>query len=115
MAPTRGDFKTSPGRYSGQDNGWIGPVIDAFWEEMKTHPNIPYKPFGAGSYEAIPPAYRWCLPPRFSRLADATRRGGFQGALAFSFPPLRAHSLAMIVSRKSSRLIFRFRAAILET
>jgi hypothetical protein len=25
---------------------------------MKTHPNIPYKPFGAGSYEAIPPAYR---------------------------------------------------------
>ena len=62
MAPTRGDFKTSPGRYSGQDNGWIGsyinPLIDAFWEEMKTHPNIPYKPFGAGSYEAIPPAYR---------------------------------------------------------
>jgi len=51
-----------PGRYSGQDNGWIGlyinPVIDAFWEEMKTHPNIPYKPFGAGSYEAISPAYR---------------------------------------------------------
>ena len=22
------------------------------------HPNIPYKPFGAGSYEQIPPAYR---------------------------------------------------------
>jgi hypothetical protein len=55
-------FQTLPGRYSGQDNGWIGvyinPVIDAFWEEMKTHPNIPYKPFDAGSYEAIPPAYR---------------------------------------------------------
>ncbi len=61
-APTRGDFKTSPGRYSGQDNGWIGlyinPVTMQFWDEMKTHPNIPYKPFGAGSYEQIPPAYR---------------------------------------------------------
>jgi hypothetical protein len=61
-APTRGDFKTSPGRYAGQDNGWIGlyinPVTDAFWAEMKANPNIPYKPFGAGSYEAIPPAYR---------------------------------------------------------
>ena len=36
-ALTRGDFKTSPGRYAGQDNGWIGlyinPVTDAFWEE----------------------------------------------------------------------------------
>jgi len=29
-----------------------------FWDEMKTHPNIPYKPFGAGSYEQIPPGYR---------------------------------------------------------
>jgi hypothetical protein len=29
-----------------------------FWDEMKTHPNIPYKPFGAGSYEQIPSAYR---------------------------------------------------------
>ena len=61
-APTRGDFKTSPGRYAGQDNGWIGlyinPVMDEFWGEMKSNPNIPYKPFGAGSYEAIPPAYR---------------------------------------------------------
>ncbi|HSB58386.1 MAG TPA: hypothetical protein VLD66_02180, partial [Methyloceanibacter sp.] len=41
-APTRGDFKTSPGRYSGQDNGWIGlyinPVTMQFWDEMKTHP-----------------------------------------------------------------------------
>jgi hypothetical protein len=29
-----------------------------FWDEMKTHPNIPYKPFDAGSYEQIPPTYR---------------------------------------------------------
>ena len=39
--------------YAGQDNDWIGlyinPVTDAFWEEMKANPNIPYKPFGAGS------------------------------------------------------------------
>jgi hypothetical protein len=32
--------------------------MDAFWEEIKTHPNIPYQPFGAGSYEAIPSVYR---------------------------------------------------------
>jgi arylsulfatase len=61
-APTRGDLKTSPGRYSGQDNGWIGlyitPVQTKFWDELKTHPNIPYKPFGAGAYEDIPAAYR---------------------------------------------------------
>jgi len=61
-APTRGDLKTSPGRYSGEDNGWIGlyitPVMDQFWDELKTHPNIPYKPFGAGSWETIPPEYR---------------------------------------------------------
>ena len=85
-APTRGDFKTSPGRYSGQDNGWIGlyinPVTMQFWDEMKTHPNIPYKPFGAGSYEQIPPAYREQFPLRFSRLADATRRGCLQSAFA---------------------------------
>jgi hypothetical protein len=29
-----------------------------FWDEMKTHPNIPYKPFGAGSFETIPEQYR---------------------------------------------------------
>ena len=55
-------FKTSPGRYAGQDNGWIGlyinPVTSCSGAEMKANPNIPYKPFGAGSYEAIPPAYR---------------------------------------------------------
>jgi hypothetical protein len=28
--------------------------------------NIPDKPFGAGSYEAIPPAYRQQLPRRFT-------------------------------------------------
>jgi hypothetical protein len=44
------------------DNGWIGlyinPPMDQLWDEMETHPNIPYKPFGAGSYAQIPAAYR---------------------------------------------------------
>jgi arylsulfatase len=61
-APTAGELKTSSGRYSGQDNGWIGlyitPVTDQFWAELKTHPNIPYKPFGAGSFLTIPEEYR---------------------------------------------------------
>src|SRR4029079_13204432 len=76
-APTRGDFKTSPGRYAGQDNGWIGlylnPLTDAFWAEMKSNPNIPYKPFGAGSYEAIPPADREQLRQRYTALAERTK------------------------------------------
>ena len=49
----RGRFQDAACRYAGQDNGWIGlyinPVTYAFWEEMKANPNIPYKPFGAGS------------------------------------------------------------------
>ncbi len=61
-APTRGDFKTSPGRYSGQDNGWIAmyttPMLVQFWDELKRIPNIPYKPFGPGMWEIIPPEYR---------------------------------------------------------
>jgi arylsulfatase len=61
-APTRGDFKSSPGRYSGQDNGWIAmytaPVLVQFWNDIKSFPNIPYKPFGPGMWEAIPKEYR---------------------------------------------------------
>lgn len=60
-APTRG-LTTSPGRYSGQDNGWIAiyinPQLIQFFEEMKTHPNIPYRPWGEGLHEIIPPAFR---------------------------------------------------------
>jgi Sulfatase len=46
-APTRGDFKTSPGRYSGQDNGWIGlymtPVLThgSRWRRTRTFPINP--------------------------------------------------------------------------
>ena len=61
-APTRGDFKSSPGRYSGQDNGWIGihmnPVIEQFFGELETYPNILYKPYGMGFTQIIPPAFR---------------------------------------------------------
>jgi arylsulfatase len=60
-APTRG-VNTSPGRYSGQDNGWIGiyvnPVLLQFFAELKTHPNIPYKPWGASLWQIIPPENR---------------------------------------------------------
>ncbi len=56
------ELKTSSGRYSGQDNRWFGlyitPVTDRLWDELKTHPNIRYKPFGAGSFLTIPEEYR---------------------------------------------------------
>ncbi|WP_248323667.1 arylsulfatase [Caballeronia sp. Sq4a] len=59
--PTGGN-QTSPGRYSGQDNGWIGlffvPVMTRFFSELKTHPNVPYIPFGEGRYLAIPEEFR---------------------------------------------------------
>jgi hypothetical protein len=55
--PTGGN-QTSPGRYSGSDNGWIGvlmmPPLLQFFEELKTHPNIPYVPSGEGVTEIIP-------------------------------------------------------------
>lgn len=60
-APTRGN-QTSPGRYSGQDNGWIAvyinPVLIEFFEELKTHPNLPYKPWGEGLSKIIPAEFR---------------------------------------------------------
>jgi arylsulfatase len=56
-APTHGN-QTSPGRYSGSDNSWAGvyatPVIIQFFEELKTHPNVPFKPAGEGLKEIIP-------------------------------------------------------------
>jgi arylsulfatase A-like enzyme len=59
--PTGGN-QTSPGRYSGQDNGWLGlyfgPLIIQFFEELKTHPNVPYTPAGEGFDQAIPPEYK---------------------------------------------------------
>ena len=34
------------------------PVMDQFWDEIKTHPNVPYIPFGAGGFLTIPEMYR---------------------------------------------------------
>jgi hypothetical protein len=60
-APTGGN-QTSPGRYSGADNGWVGmkivPVLLKFFEELKTHPNIPFIPSGEGLKEIIPAEYK---------------------------------------------------------
>lgn len=33
-------------------------VLVQFWDELKRFPNIPYKPFGPGMWEAIPREYR---------------------------------------------------------
>jgi len=61
-APTRGDLKSSPGRFSGSDNGWIalfvGDTGAQFFEELKKFPNVPYKPYGPGFTEMIPAAYK---------------------------------------------------------
>jgi hypothetical protein len=60
---TAGVLKSSPGRYSGADNGWAGvfsmiPLTD-FVEPIKKYPNIPTTPagssMGAGLPEFIPP------------------------------------------------------------
>jgi len=36
----------------------ISPVQTKFWDEIKTHPNIPYEPFGASACEDISSDYR---------------------------------------------------------
>lgn len=60
-APTTGN-QTSPGRNSGQDSGWIGayihPVLINFFDELKTHPNVPFKPWGEGLAKIIPDEFK---------------------------------------------------------
>lgn len=34
------------------------PVIEQFFAELETHPNIPYQPYGMGFTQIIPPAFR---------------------------------------------------------
>jgi hypothetical protein len=36
-AMTRGDFKTSPGRYAGADNGWAYAYANIIVNEFKSH------------------------------------------------------------------------------
>ncbi len=44
-APTRGDLKTSPGRFSGADHGWVcvltEPYLTQFFGELALYPNRP--------------------------------------------------------------------------
>ena len=51
----------SPGRYSGQDNGWlavfINPHLMAFMDEPKKYPKIPYKPWDERLHEIALPAH----------------------------------------------------------
>lgn len=57
-APTPDHLKTSPGRYSGQDGGWMAvymnPLLLQFFEELKTDPNIPYQAVRAEPRHADP-------------------------------------------------------------
>lgn len=61
-APTRGELKTSPGRYSGQDNAWMAikmnPKLISFLLEFKDYPNIPYQPWGMGLTKVIPADFK---------------------------------------------------------
>lgn len=54
-APTRGDLKTSPGRFTGSDHGWIvvltQPYLTQFFEELIQCPNRPTLPSGGSSYQ----------------------------------------------------------------
>jgi arylsulfatase len=55
-APTRGELRTSPGRYSGEDHGWmsivIGPYASQFFAELAKYPNRPTIP-SAGSMDQL--------------------------------------------------------------
>ncbi|HEV7463526.1 MAG TPA: hypothetical protein VGN85_06405, partial [Methyloceanibacter sp.] len=61
-APTRGDLKTSPGRYSGQDNGWIGlyitPVQTRSGTSSRPTRTFPTSRSAPGAYEDIPEEFR---------------------------------------------------------
>lgn len=56
-APTRGDLKTSPGRASGSDHGWIGvlvqPVMNQYFGELLKYPNRPTIPTGGSAYQFV--------------------------------------------------------------
>ena len=55
-APTRGDLRTSPGRYSGEDHGWavslFQPYMEQFFGELAMYPNRPTIP-SAGSMNQL--------------------------------------------------------------
>lgn len=60
--PTRGEFKSSPGRFAGPDHGWTlmfaQEVMGKHFMELKKFPNRPSKPGGGGLFPLIPPESR---------------------------------------------------------
>jgi len=68
-APTRGDLKTSPGRFSGSDHGWITvltePYMNQFFGELLKYPNRPTLPT-AGSANQLVDSFN--NPPELRRL-----------------------------------------------
>ena len=56
-AATRGDLRTSPGRFSGEDHGWITmliqPYIFPFFEELAKYPNRPTIPSAGSTVQLI--------------------------------------------------------------
>lgn len=57
-APTRGDFKTSPGRFAGADHGWTltyaQMVMEKYFNELKKAPNRQPSPAGGNLGAMIP-------------------------------------------------------------
>ena len=70
-APTRGELRTSPGRYSGEDHGWmsivIGPYTSQFFAELVKYPNRPTIP-SAGSMDQL--VRQVNDPPELMRLLE---------------------------------------------
>lgn len=56
-APTRGDLKSSPGRYSGEDHGWIvelsQPYFEQFFGELIKYPNRPTLPTAGSTSQLV--------------------------------------------------------------
>ena len=56
-APTRGDLRTSPGRFSGEDHGWLcaymQPYMDQFFGELVKYPNRPTLPTGGSGNQWV--------------------------------------------------------------
>ena len=61
-APTRGDFKSSPGRFAGPDRGWTlmyaQEVMGRHFGELQEVSEPPLGTWGGGIYKMIPPENR---------------------------------------------------------
>mgnify|MGYP003393679360 CR=1 FL=1 len=56
-APTRGDLRTSPGRFSGEDHAWVGalaqPYLFQYFKDLAKYPNRPTAPCGGSMNELV--------------------------------------------------------------